>query len=277
MKHKEGHLKGLKDLNIYYQCWLPDDKTKAVLLVAHGLAEHSGRYRNLVDYFVPKDYAIWALDFRGHGKSEGMRSYIERFDEYLTDLKSLFDTVRKENGDKKIFLVGHSMGSTVAVPYVIEHQKDLAGLIVSGSSLTRSSTVSPVLIALAGVISAILPKMGVTILDASTISKDQAVVDAYVNDPLVFRGKIPARTGAEMVRMWRELPEQMPRIELPILIMHGSSDRLSDPVGSRLLYEKVSSKDKTIKMYDGLYHEIFNEPEHEMVFADMEIWLDKHI
>jgi len=277
MKHKEGKFKGFKELNIYFQYWLPEEKTKAVLLVAHGLAEHSGRYKNIVDHFVPKGYAVWALDYRGHGKSEGRRTYVERFDEYLMDLKKFFDIVKKESGSHKIFLVGHSLGSTLAIPYVIEHQKDLDGLIVSGSSLIQTETVSPILISLAGVISSILPKMGVTVIDASTISKDPAVIDNYVKDPLVFRGKIPARTGAELVRMWRTLPEQMPKIELPILIMHGSSDRLSDPEGSRLLYQRVSSKDKTLKIYDGLYHEIFNEPEHQKVFADMELWLDKHI
>ena len=165
----------------------------------------------------------------------------------------------------------------VAVPYAIEHQKDLAGLILSGSSLTQTASVSPILIALAGVISAIMPKMGVTVIDSSTLSKDSAVVDAYVNDPLVFCGKIPARMGAELIRMWRTLPEQMSKIELPILIMHGSADGLSDPEGSRLLYERVSSQDKTLKIYDGFYHEIFNEPEQEKVFSDMEIWLDKHV
>jgi len=277
MKHKEGKFKGFKDLSIYYQYWLPDDKTQAVLLVAHGLAEHSGRYKNLADYFVPKGYAIWALDYRGHGKSEGKRSYIERFDEYLTDLKTFFDIVRKENSKQKNFLAGHSMGATIAVPYAIEHQNDLAGLILSGSSLIQTASVSPILIALAGVISTIMPKMGVTVIDSSTLSKDPAVVDAYVNDPLVFCGKIPARMGAELIRMWRTLPEQMSKIELPILIMHGSADGLSDPEGSRLLYERVSSQDKTLKIYDDFYHEIFNEPEHEKVFSDMEIWLDKHI
>jgi alpha-beta hydrolase superfamily lysophospholipase len=130
---------------------------------------------------------------------------------------------------------------------------------------------------MAGLVSALAPKMGVTLLDASAISRDQAVVDAYVNDPLVFRGKIPARTGAELARMWKQLPEQMPKIKLPILIMHGFADRLSDPRGSQLLFERVGSKDKTLKLYDNCYHEICNEPEHDQVLADMEAWLKKHV
>ena len=277
MKHREGKFNGYKGLQLYYQCWLPDNKPKAVLLVALGLAEHSGRYKNLVDYFLPRGYAVYALDHRGHGKSEGIRSYVDNFNDYLTDLNTFYDMVRKENKDAKIFLFGHSLGATIATAYAIKHQKELDGLIVSGASLVPSTSVSPVLLAMAGLVSALAPKMGVTLLDASAVSRDQAVVDAYVNDPLVFRGKVPARTGAELARMWKQLPEQMPTIKLPILIMHGFADRLSDPRGSKLLYERVGSKDKTLKLYDNCYHEICNEPERAQVFADMNAWLTKHI
>jgi acylglycerol lipase len=277
LKHKEGKFKGYKGLSLYYQCWLPDKTPKAVLLVAHGLAEHSGRYKNLVNYFVPKGYAVYALDHRGHGKSEGARSYVDHFSDYLTDLKTFFDKVRKEHRDAKIFLVGHSMGGTIATAYVIEHQDDLAGLVLSASSLVATTSVSPALLAIAGVISALAPKMGVTVLDASTISRDRAVVDAYVNDPLVFRGKIPARTGAELAKMWKTLPEQMPKIKLPILIMQGTADQLANPASSELLYKRAGSKDKTLKLYKGFYHEIFNEPEHRQVMADVEAWLTKHL
>ena len=277
MKHKEGKFKGLNNFDLYYQCWLPEKSLRAVLLVAHGLAEHSGRYKNLVDYFVPKGYAVYAFDYRGHGKSEGTRSYVDRFSDYLADLETFFDIVRKENKDAQIFLVGHSLGATIATAYAVEHQKELDGLIVSGASLVASTSVSPALLFMAGLVSALAPKMGVTVLDASAISRDEAVVDAYVNDPLVYRDKLPARMGAELAKMWKQLPEKMPEIKLPILIMHGSADRLADPRGSKLLYEQAGSEDKTLKIYDGFYHEIFNEPEHREVMADMESWLARHI
>lgn len=277
MKHKDGKFKGYKGLKLYYQCWLPDKKPKALLLIAHGLAEHSGRYKNLVEYFVPKGYAVYALDHRGHGKSDGQRSYVANFNDYIIDLKTFFDKVLKENKSTKVFLFGHSLGATIAIAYAVEHQDELAGLMVSGASLVPPPGVSPALLAMAGILSALVPKMGVTVLDASTISRDQSVVDAYVNDPLVFRGKIPARTGAELARMWKQLPDQMPKIKIPILIMHGQSDRLSDPQGSKMLYERVGSKDKTLKIYDSCFHEICNEPEREQVCFDMEKWLAKHI
>jgi acylglycerol lipase len=277
MKHKEGKFKGYKGLRLYYQCWLPDKKPKAVLLVAHGLAEHSGRYKNLVEYFVPKGYAVYALDHRGHGKSEGARSYIDNFNDYLIDLKTFFDKVRNENKGARIFLFGHSLGATIAVAYAVDHQDELAGLMVSGSSLVPPPGVSPALLAMAGILSALVQKMGVTLLDASTISRDQSVVDAYVNDPLVFRGKIPARTGAELARMWKQLLDGVGKIKLPTLIMHGGADQLSDPRGSKLLYERIGSKDKTLKIYDVCYHEICNEPERKQVCGDMEKWLTRHI
>jgi alpha-beta hydrolase superfamily lysophospholipase len=139
------------------------------------------------------------------------------------------------------------------------------------------SSVSPATVAMAKLISAIAPKMGVATLDASTISRDKSVVNAYVNDPLVYRGKTTARWGTEFIKIVEQIPEQIPSITLPLLIMYGTEDKLCDPEGSKMLYEKSGSKDKTIKAYEGLYHEIFNEPEHDAVLADVNAWLSARI
>ena len=279
MEHREGRFTGCKGLNLYYQCWLPEENPKAVLLVVHGWAEHSGRYMNLVNYFVPKGYAICALDQRGHGKSEGVRGYVERFSDYLDDLETFFDIVRSEHGDTKIFLVGHSLGAAIAIAYAVtvDHQKDLSGLIVSGAVIKPGSSLPSALIPLARIMSFVLPRLGVTILDASAISQDNAVVNAYINDPLVYRGKITCRLSAEMLALLRNLPSEVPQINLPILIMHGTADRLCNPEGSQVLYDTVGSNDRTLKLYDGFYHEIFNEPEHEAVLADVEVWLSTRV
>ncbi len=273
MEHREGRFKGLKSLSLYYQCWLPDGEPKAVLLVVPGLAEHSGRYTNVVEYFVPKGYAVYGLDHRGHGKSEGLRCHVERFSDYVDDLKTFFDVIRGEYGDSKVCLVGHSMGGTIATVYSIQHQQELAGLILSGTTLKVGSSVTSVQVMAARVLSVLVPKMGVSVIDASAISQDQAVVDAYVNDPLVYRGKVRARLGAEFLKAVQNLPYQMPEIKLPILIMYGTADKLSDPEGSNMLYQRAGSEDKTLKQYEGFYHEIFNEPGRDQVFADMEAWL----
>jgi len=277
MEHQEGRFQGCKGLSLYYQCWLPESEPRAILLIAHGWAEHSGRYMNPVNYFVPRGYAVYAPDHRGHGKSEGARGYVERFSDYLDDFKTFFDIVRSKHGNTKIYLVGHSMGGTLATAYAVRHQDELAGLILSGASLDLGSSLSSglalLLIPFARILSVIAPGMGIRVLDASAISRDKSVVDAYVNDPLVYRGKITSRFGAEMIKTLQQLPSQMPEIRLPILIMQGSADLLSNPEGSRILYERVGSGDKTLKLYDGFYHEIFNEPGQQQVFADMEAWL----
>ena len=143
MKHAEGNFKGWQDYNIYYQSWAPDADPRSVLLVAHGFAEHSGRYGNLVNYFVPKGYAVWALDHRGHGRSDGERVQVEHFSDYLKDLKTFYDIVRKENPGKKIYLIGHSMGSMIALAYTAEYQHELAGLVTSGGGLARPGEPPP--------------------------------------------------------------------------------------------------------------------------------------
>jgi acylglycerol lipase len=277
MEHREGYFPNCRGLNLYYQAWLPDGEIKAVLLVVHGLAEHSDRYGNVVNHFVPKGYAVYRFDLCGHGRSEGARCYIEQFDDYRADVKLFYDMIYEEYKGTKVFLVGHSYGGTIATYYVVGHRDGLVGLIVLGATLKIGASVSRILIALSGILSLLVPKMGATVIDASSISRDADVVEAYVNDPLVFRGKIPVRTGTELIRIIRLLEHDMSKIELPVLIMHGTEDRLSSPEGSTMLYERIRSEDKTLKLYEGFYHEIFNEPERARVLGDMEAWLAGHV
>ncbi|MEW6188325.1 MAG: lysophospholipase [Thermodesulfobacteriota bacterium] len=263
MIHREGFFKGVADFNIFYQCWLPEEKPLAVLLIAHGFAEHSGRYGNLVNYFVPKGYALYALDHRGHGRSDGERVRIEKFTDYLKDLKTFFDLVRRERPEEKIFLVGHSMGAAISTAYVIRQQQELAGLILSGGGIvTPDMPPQP-------------PRPVGQPLDTAFISRDPAVITAYENDPLVFRGPIPENSAITQSR--NDLAEQVAQIQLPILIMAGNDPLVTDGIRSRALFERIGSKDKTLKLYDRLRHEIFNEPEYKEVLADMEEWLTGHL
>ena len=277
MKHSEGKFRGHKNLNIYYQCWLPSRKIKAILLVAHGMCEHSGRYINLANYFVPKDYAIFGVDHRGHGKSEGLRGYVERFQDYLDDLQAFINIVHSQQGSHKTFLLGHGLGGLIAAAYTVHHQHELVGTLLSSAAIKVTPDISPVLRTAVPLLSTLLPKMGATALNTSALSQDQAVIEDFLNDPLVYKGKISMRLGAEMMKAAEKLQPQMPWIHLPILIMHGTADRLSDMEGSQILYEQVNSQDKTLKLYEDFYHDIFNEPGHEQVFADVEAWLTAHI
>ena len=233
MKNISGNFKGQGNLDLFYRGYIPIRKPKAVLLILHGLAEHSGRYMNVVDYFVPRGYAAYGFDQRGHGRSEGRRGYVQKFSYYVDDLKTFFDMVRGKHSGDKIFIVGHSVGGTIAIAYNLCYQNEFAGLILSGATIKPGSNLSSVKIMLARFLSIVMPKMGVDVIDASAVSRDQAVVNTYINDQLVYRGKIRARLGAELIKAMQVLPKQMAEIHLPVLIMSGTDDRLSDPEGSQ--------------------------------------------
>jgi len=169
------------------------------------------------------------------------------------------------------------MGGLNSVAYLLEHQDELSGAVLSGPGIKVPDNISQAIIFVGKILSIITPKAGLIQLDAEGVSRDLAVVDAYVNDPLVYTGKITARLGAELLKAMQYVTDQAPKIRLPIMIVQGSDDKLVDPSGAQLLYDLVSSKDKTIKIYNGFYHEVFNEPEHEQVLNDVKTWIEAHL
>lgn len=278
MKHEEGFLNENGDHEIYYQCWLPEGRAKAVLLLVHGLAEHCGRYMNLVNRFVPLGYGAYGFDLPGHGKSHGKRVYVNRFEDYTRTLATFLDKVRSLHKELPLFLVGHSMGSLVSAVFLANGQEGLAGAVLSGSGAVKvPDSISSATIFAGRVFSVLMPKIGLIGLDVNGVSRDPSVVRAYVEDPLVYTGKTTARLAAEILKAMQRFPEEAARITLPILLLQGGADRLVDPVGARMLFDGVRSQDKTLKVYEGLYHEIYNEPEHDEVLADVEGWLEKHL
>ena len=277
MKHQEGFFKGVRDANIYFQSWLPESEPKAVLLIVHGLAEHSGRYMNVVNHFVPLGYAVYGIDHIGHGKSDGTRVYVKRFDDYTNTLKVYFDMIHRWQPDKPIFLVGHSMGGLISAVYLLDHQTELTGAVLSGPVVKVPNNITPAILFMGKMLSTLIPRFGLVGLDANGVSRDPAVVQAYVSDPLVHRGKTTARLAAEMLKAMHYVSGQATKITLPIMIVQGSSDKLVDPAGAQMLYDAVSSADKEIRIYDGFYHEVFNEPEHDEVLRGVEIWLEAHL
>jgi alpha-beta hydrolase superfamily lysophospholipase len=273
MDHIEGKFKGVRNTNIYYQAWLPAGDVKAVLLVVHGLGEHSGRYMNVVDHFVPLGYAVYALDHIGHGKSDGDREIVAKFDDFTDTLTIYFNMVKDWQKDKPVFLLGHSLGGAIVSYYLLDHQADFKGAIISAPAVKVGDSITPMTITMSKVLSKIAPRMGVLALDASMISKDPLVVQAYVNDPLVFHGKTPARIAAEMLSAMQRISAEAGKITLPILIVQGGDDKLVDPAGAQMLIDLVSSRDKTLAFYPGMYHEVFNEPNRMGVLKEVETWL----
>jgi acylglycerol lipase len=273
MNHTEGDFKSIRNLKVYYQAWLPEGIAKAVLLVVHGLGEHSGRYMNVVNHFVPLGYAVYALDHIGHGRSDGGREIVERFTDYIDPLATFQGMVKGWQPDSPVFLLGHSMGGLIVSYYLLERQDGFRGAVISAPGIKIGGNVPPLVVAMGKLLSVVAPKTGVVKLDTAAISQDAAVVRAYEEDPLVFHGKTPARLAAEMLRTARHVSDEAGRIRLPVIIAQGTGDRLVDPSGAQLLYDTIGSTDKTIRTYDGFYHEIFNEPERKRVLKDVETWL----
>jgi acylglycerol lipase len=273
MQHTEGTFQGKDGTSLFFQSWRPDSPARAGIILVHGLGEHSGRFNNLVEYLVPRGYSVFTYDQRGHGKSKGKRGYVKRFQDYLADLDIYAGMVR--NGGKT-FLFGHSMGGTVASAYAVEHQDQIDGLILSAPLFKAGESVTQASMAAAKVLSVVLPHLGVAPIDATGVSRDQAVVQAYLADPLVFHGKLSARLGAELIKVMRELPPRFKELKLPTLIMQATDDRLANPEGAMMAYDRLGTKDRTLRLFPGLFHEIMNEPERVQVLEDLLAWLTAH-
>jgi len=277
MQHKASKLDMGDGVELAMQAWKPDVPAKAILVITHGLAEHMGRYAHVADYFVQQSYAVYGFDDRGHGDVAPDRfGYFERFDTLSEDLRRFIEWTKWDNPNLPVFLLGHSMGGLLALYYTVRYQPSLAALVVSAPLLVGTGEFPAAQQMVVRALSGIVPKLGVQTLDSATISRDPAEVYKYDHDPRVYRGKVRARVAAEIVAAGDNVRVNLTKISLPILIMHGSADRLVKPEYSQIVYDRVSSPDKTIKFYEGLYHEILNEPEHSRVMADIAVWLAMH-
>jgi len=277
MKHTENKftIEGLGEL--YYQGWLPDGDVKAVLFIAHGLAEHGGRYINLVNQVVPLGFAVYAMDQYGHGRSDGVRVYINRFEDYIHPLKTFLDMVAEWHPGKKVFLMGHSMGGLIAAVYLLDHQEDFAGAIISAPLTKIPSNINAFSRIVVQILANVIPKARLVGVDSSGISRDPDEVARYVNDPLVYTGNSTTKLGAETLRAMEKVTAGRAKISLPILIVQGGADPLVDLSGAQELYDAISSEDKTLKYYDGYYHEMINDIGKEVVLEDLCQWLEAHL
>jgi acylglycerol lipase len=276
VEHRTGHFAGVGGLRIFWQAWLPDAEPRAVIGMAHGLSEHSGRYAWTGEQLAARGYALYALDHRGHGQSEGPRAVVDRMSNAVADLGTLLELAARGSGvAEKPFLFGHSMGGCIALAFATRRQDEIRGLLLS-APLAVLEAASPIQRFAAHAISVIAPKTGLYEIDSSTVSRDPEVVRDYDSDPLNYRGKVPARTIHELAQEIARFDEEVPRITVPLFVQVGTGDKLVPPRASELVYERASSRDKTIKRYDGLYHEILNEAERDRVVSDMLDWLDAH-
>jgi alpha-beta hydrolase superfamily lysophospholipase len=277
MRHQETTLIGHRGVRLFCQRWDPEEEPLGAVVVAHGYAEHSDRYHHVAETLTSAGWAVLALDHRGHGRSQGRRAVTDRLGWLLDDLDLVVDRATGVPAGARPVLLGHSMGGGLAAAYAISYPGKLSALVLSGPALGMAATMSAPQRLAVKALSAVAPGLGTVKLDAGAVSRDPAVVAAYESDPMVYRGKVPARTAREMLRASDLVAERAGELELPLLIVAGSEDSLVPLEGSRRLERHAGSGDKTLTVYDGLYHEVFNEPEGDKVLADVVAWLDDHV
>jgi lysophospholipase len=274
MQHSEGSFTAADGLSIYHQAWRPDGDPKAIVLLFHGLGEHSGRYAHVGSRLSDAGYAVHALDHRGHGRSDGKRVFVKSYGELQRDLVQFRQLVERRNSGLPVVVLGHSMGGNLALGHALDNQAGLAGLALSAPALQAGESLSPAKMKIAGLLGKVAPGLRLEQLDAGAISRDPAVVDGYRADPLVYTGKVTAGLAAALIGAIQTLPERAPELRLPVLLQQGSADRLVDASGTRALEAAAVNATVTAHYYDGLYHEVFNEPERDAVLADTVAWLD---
>jgi alpha-beta hydrolase superfamily lysophospholipase len=276
VKHEQDTFHTRDRLELFRQSWLPDREIRATVAIVHGFTEHSGRHRWHAEQLATRGYAVEAFDLRGHGRSCGPRAYVDRFDRYVDDLEDFFRLVHPQQAGPT-FVYGHSMGGQIAALWAIDRQPDLAGVALSAPPIRVGDNVFPLLRRLSGFAGKWLPWLRLVRLGSGYLSRDPAVVESFRRDPLVFHGRFPARTGAEILRSGPEILARADHLTQPLLLLQGTADRIVDPNGADELFSRAGSTDKTLKQYEGLYHEVLSEPEREEVLADLATWLDARL
>jgi alpha-beta hydrolase superfamily lysophospholipase len=279
MHIEEGHFVSGDGTSRYERAWSPDGEARASVVIVHGYAEHIGRYEHVARRLVQEGCATYGFDLKGHGRSEGRRAFIRSMDEHVEDVRAFVARSKGQAPDRPLFILGHSMGGALVAYYLTQQPADVSGAILSGAALRGSSSgwLERVLGTIVRLIARVAPKVPVRKLKSADVSRDPNVVAQYDSDPLVYRGGMPAGTAAAMVEGVRHVLRNMDAITVPLLVMHGTEDGLTDAAGSEDLYQRAATPDKTLKLYDGLYHEILNEPEQEEVMSDMISWLEARV
>ncbi|MCV7235496.1 alpha/beta hydrolase [Mycobacterium branderi] len=268
---------GVGGVRIVYDVWTPDAAPRGVVVLSHGFGEHARRYDHVAQRFGDAGLVTYALDHRGHGRSGGKRVLLRDISEYTGDFDTLVGIATKEYPACKRVVLGHSMGGGIVSAYGVERPDNYDLMVLSGPAVAAQQQVSPLLAFLAKTLGAVAAGLPVQALDSSAISRDPAVVTAYNTDPLVHHGKVPAGIARGLLLVGQTMPARAPALTAPLLIVHGSEDRLISVDGSRRLAECVGSSDVELKVYPGLYHEVFNEPEQNQVLDDVISWINARL
>lgn len=272
----ESSFEGVGGLKIFTRSWRPASvKPRAVVVIVHGFNSHSGQYFWAAEQFVANGLAVHALDHRGRGRSDGERYYVEKVGDYVDDVATFVNIVKSQEPELPVYVLGHSAGGVISCVYTLEHQSEIAGLICE--SFAFEVPAPDFALAVLKGLSHVAPHAHVFKLNNEDFSRDPAVVESMNSDPLIAHEVQPTLTVAEMVRADERLKKEFPLITLPVLIMHGTLDKATKPSGSQRFYDTAGSKDKTLKLYEGHFHDLLNDIDKEIVMADIQRWLDARI
>ena len=265
-----------RNLEIFTRRFLPEEPLRAAVLFIHGYAEHSGRYEHLARQMNKDGIGVFMTDLQGHGQSGGTRCDINNYEDYVDDLSSYFKKITGEFPNVPWYIMGHSMGGTLAVLLAYRYQSSIHGLIISAPALKIVSNIPKVVQDMVRYVTAVTPMVPVINLDTRSLSRDKKVVEAYKDDPLVYHGRIRARMAQQLVDSGKAALDLAGELYVPVWAGHGLSDRISDQKGTCEFLENLYHPDKTARYYEGYFHEILQEPEHEEIISDIIRWIDRH-
>ena len=277
MKYEEEKFTTHDGTELTIHLWKPEGTHKGIVQIVHGIAEHMGRYMNVVNRLVPAGYTVCGIDLRGHGKSGGRPGFVNKFSEYIEDQQEFTQLMKKKEGSTiPLFLLGHSMGVLIAILHIVEYPSEFKGVILSGAGTEPGVKLNPLLVFMAPILSKLLPKMTVKNELSDGVCSDPAVREAYANDPYVLK-KFSVRLGNELFKAYEASTNSIDRIKIPLLMQKGEKDSIV--INADKLFAKVTVADSNLKVYDDLFHEVYNEPEkdREIVLSDLIEWLDNHI
>jgi len=275
MENQSSHLILKDGTKLFTQAWTVDEPIAEIILI-HGFTEYTKRYNWAAGNFNENKISVYSFDLRGHGNSEGERANISTFDQFIEDFH--FFIKKLDLKTDRVFILGHSMGGLIATHYLTKYpDTKCRGVILSGPGLKVGDEIPPLLIKIIHILSALFPKLKTTKIDSQYLSRDPKMVEDFDNDPLIYHEGVKARIGGEIVRSMIEIRKHYSSFNFPVLIMHGSADKIADLQGSQWMYNEISSEDKTLEILDGLYHQILDEPEKNEVIGKMIEWIKKRL
>jgi alpha-beta hydrolase superfamily lysophospholipase len=279
LSRREGKFPGVGGIDLYYQSWHPEGKARAILAILHGLGAHSDRYSHVVQHLIPKQYSVYAFDLRGHGRSPGQRGYINAWSEFREDLGAFLELIQTQNSGCPVFLLGHSLGAVIVLDYILRYPQQallLQGAIALAPTLGKVG-VSPIRVLLGKMLSRVWPRFTLnTGIDLTAGSRDQQILAAYAQD-ILRHTRATARLATEFFATVDWINAHAADWQLPLLILHGSADRVALPKGSDIFYQRINYQDKLRIEYPGAYHEIQSDLNYREVMADLEDWLEQHL